>query len=642
MAPQHRETARHAAALARDGLAHHRDGRPEDAERLYREALALRADEPDALHGLGVLALAGGRSGLAIALIGRAIRARPETALYYVNLGSALHDQGHVEEARAALQVAVLRDPDDPRAHLGLALALARLGRAADAADAAGQAILRDPAHGTPATLIPGASALQGRLRLESGDVEPALGLLRAAAAEAPDAPEAWHALGAALGGTGRLAEAEAAFRRTAALVPDDPAALANLGGVLFELNRLDEALAALRQAAAAGPATAATRSNLGLVLMALGHLPEAEQELARAAALAPAADGVRINRGSVLAELGRHEEAEACLLAVEAGATASPLDRARARFNRATVLLATGRRAEGWAAFEARRTLIPPPPTTLPDWDGGPLPDGAVLLLHAEQGLGDAIQFLRYVGIAASRAPVRLVLPDALRRLAGGLASPRCTIAGPSEPTPPDCVAQASLLSLPHLLRLDHAPPPEPALAAAPPPPVADGSLRVGLCWAGNPGYRFDRRRSLRLEQLAPLAGLPGIRFVSLQQGEAAGQPAPPGLDMIQPPTPPHDLADTAALIAGLDLVVSVDTAIAHLAGALGGPVWLLNRFGGDWRWQPGWQDEAGRSRWYPGLRQFRQPAPLPPDQAWASTIAELAGALSELAGGPLAHAEK
>ena len=632
MAPQHRETARRAAALARDGLAHHQAGRPDEAGRLYREALALRADEPDALHGLGVLALAGGRSGLAIAHIGRAIRARPETALYYVNLGSALLDQGHHEEARAALRVAVLRDPDDPRAHLALALALQRLGRPADAADAAGQAIRRDPAHGTPATLVPGASALLGRLRLEAGDIEPALGLLRAAAAEAPDVPEAWHALGAALGRLGRLAEAEAAFRRTAALAPDDPAALANLGGVLFELNRLDEALAALERAAAAGPATAATRSNLGLVLMALGHLPEAERELARAAALAPAADGVRINRGSVLAELGRYEEAEACLLAVEAGATASPLDRARARFNRATVLLAIGRGAEGWAAFEARRALIPPPPTTLPDWDGGPLPDGAVLLLHAEQGLGDAIQFLRYVGIAASHAPVRLVLPDALRRLAGGLASPRCTIAGASEPTPPGCVAQASLLSLPHLLRLDHAPPPGPALAAAP-PPVADGSLRVGLCWAGNPGYRFDRRRSLRLEQLAPLAGLPGIRFVSLQQGEAASQPAPPGLDLVPPPTPLHDLADTASLIAGLDLVVSVDTAIAHLAGALDRPVWLLNRFGGDWRWQSGWQDGTGRSLWYPRLRQFRQPAPLPPDQAWASTIAELARALFELA---------
>ncbi len=635
MAPQHRETARRAAALARDGLIHHQAGRPDEAERLYREALALRADEPDALHGLGVLALAGGRSGLAIALIGRAIRARPETALYYVNLGNALRDQGHVEEARAALQVAVLRDPDDPRAHLGLALALQRLDRAADAAAAAGQAIGRDPAHGTPATLVPGASALLGRLSLEAGDVEPALGLLRAAAAEAPDTPEAWHALGAALGGLGRLAEAEAAFRRTAALVPDDPAALANLGGVLFELNRLDEALTALRQAAAAGPATAATRSNLGLALMALGHLPEAEQELARAAALAPEADGVGINRGSVLAELGRYEEAEACLLAVETGATSSPLDRARARFNRATVLLATGRRAEGWAAFEARRMLIPPPPTTLPDWDGEPLPDGTTLLLHAEQGLGDAIQFLRYVAPAAARAPVRLVLPDGLRRLAGCLASPRCTIAGPSEPTPLGCVAQASLLSLPHLLRCDRVPPPGPCLATATPPSVADGPLLVGLCWAGNPGYRFDRRRSLRLEQLAPLAGLPGIRFVSLQQGEAASQLAPLGLEMIQPPMPLHDLADTAALIAGLDLVISVDTAIAHLAGALDRPVWLLNRFGGDWRWQSGWQDGTGRSLWYPRLRRFRQPAPLPPDQAWIPVIAELGAALAEFAHG-------
>ncbi len=636
MAQQQRGTIRQAAALAREGLARHQDGAPDEAERLYRQALELRADEPDALHGLGVLALAAGRSGVAIAFIGRAIRARPETALFYVNLGNALRDQGHLEEARAALQVAVLRDPDDPRAHQGLGLALRRLGRPAEAAAAVGRAIRRDPAHGTPATLVPGASALLGCLRLEAGEVEPAFGLLRAAAAEAPDAPEAWHALGAALGGAGRLPEAEAAFRRTAALVPGDPAALANLGGVLFELNRMDEALAALRRAVAAGPATAATRSNLGLVLMALGLLPEAERELARAAALAPEADGVRINRGSVLAELGRYGEAEDCLAAVEAGATATPLDRARARFNRATVLLATGRRAEGWAAFEARRALIPPPSTTLPDWDGEPLPEGATLLLHAEQGLGDAIQFLRYVGPASRRAPVRLVLPDVLRRLADCLASPRCVIAGPAEPVPPGCAAQASLLSLPHLLRQDGPPPSAPYLAASARPPAFDGQLRVGLCWAGNPGYRFDRRRSLRLDQLAPLAGLPGIGFVSLQQGDAAAQPAPPGLALAAAPPPPHDLADTAALIAGLDLVVSVDTAIAHLAGALGRPVWLLNRHGGDWRWQSGWQDEAGRSLWYPRLRQFRQPADLPPERAWAPVVAELAATLSKLARQP------
>ncbi len=629
MAQQHREARR----LAAEGLAHHEAGRLDAADRLYREALAMRPDEPDALHGLGVLALGGGRSGLAIALIGRAIRARPEAALPYVNLGHALREQGHLEEARAALQVAVLRDGDDPRAHLGLAVALDSLGRQAEAAAAAALAIARDPGHGTPATAVPGASALLGRLRLAAGDVEPALGLLRAATGEAPDSALAWHAIGAALGGVGRLDDALAAFRRTAALAPDDPAALANLGGVLFELNRLDEAQVALRRAVAAGPATAATRSNLGLVLMAQGCLPEAERELAAAATMAPQADGVLVNRGSVLAELGRYEEAEACLRIVEARTAPDTADHARARFNRATVLLATGRGTEGWATFEARRALIPPPPTALVDWDGGALANGATLLLHAEQGLGDAIQFLRYVPLAAARVPVRLVLPEPLLRLAACLASLRCTVAGPAEPVPPGCVAQASLLSLPHLLRLDGAPPSAPYLIVPAPPPAQGlgGRLAVGLCWAGNPGYRFDRRRSLRLEQLAPLADVPDIAFVSVQAGTAATETPPPGLDLIRPPAPLHDLADTAALIAGLDLVISVDTAIAHLAGALGRPTWLLNRYGGDWRWQDGWRDRTGRSLWYPRLRQFRQEMPLPPDKAWPPTIAALAEVLRE-----------
>ena len=635
--PPSRGAIRQAASLSAAGLAYHGAGRLADAERLYRDALALRADEPDALHGLGVLFLAAGRSGLAIALIGRAVRVRPDAATYHVNLAHALRDQGHVEEARAAARVAVLRDPDDPRGHLALALALEALKRGPEAIAAAADAVRHDPAHGTSATTVPGASALLGRLHLHAGEADPALRFLRAAAAETPGSAAAAHALAAALGALGRTNEAAVAFERVVALAPDDPAAWANLGGALFELNRLDEALAALRCAVAAGPASAATRSNLALVLMALGRLPEAERELAQAAATAPEADGILINRGSILADLGRHDEAEHCLLVVEARTDPRSIDHARARFNRATVLLATGRHAEGWAAFEARRVLVPPPPTALPEWDGQPLPDNGAVLLHAEQGLGDAIQFLRYVTQAAFRAPVHLALPDALLRLADCLRSPRCTLAGPSDPVPLDCVAQASLLSLPHLLRLGSVPPAVPYLAARKDAPtlVTDGRLAVGLCWAGNPGYRHDRRRSLRLEQLAPLADVPGIALVSLQAGAAAAQPAPPGLNLVRPP-PPRDLADTAAVIAGLDLVISVDTAIAHLSGALGRPTWLLNRSGGDWRWQGDWQDGIGHSLWYPALRQFRQSTVLPPEQAWPPVIATLVEALARR-GGPV-----
>ncbi len=583
-----------------------------EAEILYREALSVQPDHADSLHGMGVLARIGGRSDLGVAFIGRAVRARPEVAHYYIDLGQALAELGHAEEARAALQVAVLREPDDPRAHVALATTLERLGR-----------------------------------------FDEAIASRRTATSLAPDDAQSWHQLGALLGRLGRLAEAEAAFRRTVALLPEDAGALANLGGLLFERHQLDEAGTLLRQAAATGTPSPATLSNLGLVLMAQGDVVEAERQLGRAAELAPAEDAILVNRGSVLTDLGRHAEAEACFRTVETRAPAGSDHAARARFNRATVLLATAdlrgrgpddtaRLQEGWALFEARRSLVsaaaPASARQLPEWDGHTPADGAALLLHAEQGLGDAIQFLRYVPLAARLGPVVLALPAPLLGLARHFADPHCRVVPLDDPAIGSCGARASLLSLPHLLHAPAPPPFVPYLSASDEPALREfvGSLpglRVGLAWAGSPTYRFDRRRSMRLADLAPLAGVAGVSLVSLQQGAAASDVAPDGMRLVVPPAPLSDLATTAALIAELDLVVSVDTAIAHLAGALGRPVWLLNRFGGDWRWQEGGTGPDGHSLWYPSLRQFRQAEPLPPDQAWLDPVARLASALADRA---------
>ena len=593
-----RRTARQADMHAAEARRQHQAGQLDQAERLYREALAVQPDHADSLHGLGVLARGNGRNDLAVGLIGRAIAARKEVAHYYIDLGLALRDLGHAEEARAAFQVAVLRDPDDPRGHAGLALALETLGRLDDA-----------------------------------------VASLRIAVTLAPDDAQFWHRLGADLGTLGRLEEAEAAFRRTVALLPDDPSALANLGGLLFERNSLDEAADLLRQATRAGTPTAATLSNLGLVLMAKGELVEAERLLGEAANLAPGEDAILVNRGSVLVDLGRFGDAEACFEAVEARSASGSDIAARARFNRATVLLATAgtdRLEQGWALFESRRTLLPAPANSIPDWDGLALPDHAPLLLHAEQGLGDAIQFLRYVTLASSRARIVLALPDALFGLAACLASDRCRPVRLQDPATRLCVAQASLLSLPYLLGQSAVPPFEPYLKASSDAAASwrdwVGSLaglKVGLSWAGSPFYRFDRRRSLPLAALAPLGAVPGVSFISLQQGEAARENPPDCMVLARPPVPLADLGETAALIEQLDLVVSVDTAIVHLAGALGRPVWLLNRFGGDWRWQRGFTGSDGRSLWYPSLRQFRQQEPLAPSLAWQDPIARLAEAL-------------
>lgn len=607
--------------LADAATSRHRDGDLDEAERLYRQALSLDPALPDGLHGLGLLALGRGLPAQAIALIGRAVAARPEIALYTLNLGLALHAKGHLEEARAALHVAALRDPIDARAHAGLAAVLDQLGRHDEAVAAARTALDRAPPGATP----PGMSALLGRSALRDGDWQDAVRRLSDAVGEAPSDAGAWHGLAVAHAALGHAAGAERCFRQVAELLPDDAAALANLGARLFENNRLDEALVLLRRSVGRGAPTAETLSNLGLVLLALGHLREAERALADSARKAPDQPGIAVNHGTALLELGRTEEAERIFADVETR-FAGTIDAARARFDRATLLLAAGRFREGWQAFEARRTVLGGPAASLPDWNGGPLASGR-LLIEAEQGLGDIIQFLRFVTLAMRRAQVSLAVPQALIRIARQALPADCVVITKGEPAS-GCIARAGLLSLPLLLGLDRPLWTGPYLHAATDgvmPGPADGA--IGVCWAGSPDYRFDRRRSLSLAQLAPLSRC-GRTFVALQQGDAADQPTPPGLRLARPRLPP-DLADTAALIATLDLVITVDTAIAHLAGALGRPVWLLNRFGGDWRWQDGNLAADGTSLWYPSLRVFRQPAPLPPELAWEATIANVADAL-------------
>ena len=593
---------------------------------MYRAALALAPGQARSLHGLGCLAHEAGRADVAIGLIGQAVAAAPSVAHYTLSLGLALLDRGHAEEARAALHVAVLRDPGDPRAHRALAQALSRLGRPAEAEASLRTALRLDPASAAAQL------SLGGVLRAR-GDDAAAAAAFGEAVRLAPDDPLAWHALASARGAAGDLTRAETAFRLVATLLPGDAAAQANLGTALFALYRLKEARDHLLRARALAPRNPATLSGLGLVLMGLGDSVEAERVLARASALAPDADAIAINHGTALAALERRDEAEAVFERVLSRDASS----AEARFNLATMLLGRGALEPGWAAFEARLGLIAPGPARgLPGWDGSPRRDGRVLI-RAEQGLGDTIQFLRWVGPAAARAGLLLELPPSMLRLVRGsrLFDPervRLLSAGEAPDAAEPCVAQASLLSLPHLLRLP-VPPPVALLTepAAPPPAPAPSGLRVGLNWAGSASYRFDRQRSMRLDQLAPLAASPGIAFVSLQQGPAAAQALRPPAGMALTVPPSGDLAATAAVIASLDLVISVDTAVAHLAGALGRPVWLLDRFGGDWRWQRGFA--SGRD-WYPTLRRFAQDAPVAGPEAWNGVVARLAAALADLAG--------
>ncbi|MBB2179092.1 tetratricopeptide repeat protein [Gluconacetobacter tumulicola] len=605
------------------------DGDRDGATSVLRAALAEAPDDPDILHGMACVARASGRPDLAIGLAGRAIAILP-AAHFHITLGCALWEGGHQEPARAALHVATLREPRDARGHAALAAVLGEMGRWGEAEASLRAALGLRPAD-TALLLDWARAAIMG----DGVGIWPRL---EASARRfvAQDAGRL-HELAVLLSERGRHGEAEILYRLVRDLCPDQGAAWANHGAVLFALNRHEEALAALEQADRLAPDVPETLNNLGLVLMALGHLPRAGEALAAARRCAPADVRIVVNDATILTDMGEVAAAERLLRGVLAEPEAARgAEGARAEFNLGTLLLARGRMAEGWRHLEARERLLPEMrwPALAP-WDGSALPHGR-LLLHVEQGVGDAIQFLRYLPSCLRRVGVVVDLPPALHRLVRtmpdpeGLIASRCVVLPDGTPVPDDVVVRCGLLSLPHLLGMAEVPPFVPYLLPPVPEGARVGAPRVGLCWAGNPAFRFDRRRSIPPQMLALLGDVGGVCFVSLQHGAAAGDPP-----FAMEPAATGDWLDTARVVAGLDLVITVDTAMAHLAGAMGRPVWLLNRFGGDWRWSaafdraeaPRWGN--GTSRWYPSLEQFRQDGPEVPACAWQASIAALRAAL-------------
>jgi hypothetical protein len=309
------------------------------------------------------------------------------------------------------------------------------------------------------------------------------------------------------------------------------------------------------------------------------------------------------------------------------------------AHFNRSLALLALGRWREAWQEYEWRweASGFPRPRLDRPEWDGKPL-GGGRLLVYTEQGFGDALQFARFASPAAERgANVILRCPPTLRALLASVPGVSSTVSA-EEPLPA-FDAHCSLLSLPRLLEVT-----KDSLPARVPYVAVDGAqlerwrglvrgagggLRVGLVWSSQPlATRIAPLKSIDLDVLAPLQDVPGARYYSLQMGEAGKQALRPGAApaMIDLTAEIRDFADTAALISSLDLVISVDTAVLHLAGALGKPVWALLQYAPDWRWYP---DEAACA-WYPTLRKYRQQR----RGDWPEVIARVARDLRSMSG--------
>jgi Tfp pilus assembly protein PilF len=544
---------------------------------------------------------------------------------------------------------------------LNRAFSLFSSGRPRDALATVTEVLKQDPKNGVALDIGGACSRKLGRLKNaedywrraltenpNNADVSNNLGILfremkRFSEAEAayrqaltiqPDYVKAYNNLGNLLYEIKRFPEAEAAFRQALLIRPDYAEACANLGIVLHDVKRFMEAEAAYQRALTIQPDHIKTLCNLGILLSGMRRFSEAEAVHRRTLAIAPGDAEAHYNLGYLLYEMQRFAEAEA---AYRRTLEIQP-DHVRGRLNLGLLLLYGGRFAEGWPLYEARydeknsSTGARRAAVDYPQWQGERLTDKSIVI-HCEQGFGDSIQFVRYLPLlkATGARHITLICTPPLRALFDGVDGAD-TVLTPSEmASMPVHDYWAFLLSLPlHLATtLDSIPNTFPYVR-----PVTDrvhawktrlpaSNPRIGLVWKGSPTHGNDRNRSLpSLGTLAPLWVVPGITWVSLQkgQGEDEAITPPPEQPLTHLGTDIKDFADSAAIIAQLDLVICVDTAIAHLAGALGKPCWvLLPRVGTDWRWL----EDRTDSPWYSATtRLFRQRDP----DAWTDTILEVA----------------
>jgi tetratricopeptide (TPR) repeat protein len=451
-----------------------------------------------------------------------------------------------------------------------------------------------------------------------------------------PDHADALHLLGLIALETGRNQRAADLIRRSIMANRDNAAAHRDLGAGLAALHRHDEAVESYDRAIALRPDEAEVYYNRGNSLWDLKRPEDAVASYDRAIALKPDYTKAHINRGNGLQALDRHEEA----IASYERALALQPDAIEVRFNQGLCRLAMGDYEHGWKQFEVRWRAGPPylkPDLPGPAWTGDFSIDGKTILILAEHGLGDALQFCRYLPLLAGRAEVVLEVPRPLRRLLEQLPGVSRVIVSGEEPRP-RYDAWTPMMSLPLAFRTTLATVPcqVPYLHADPERSArwrdrleALAGRKIGLVWAGsarpeNPdAHAVDQRRSMALQDFATLSAIPGINLISLQKGEPARQARSPpaGMTLHDWTDELDDFADTAALVEALDLVISVDTSVVHLAGALGKPVWVLNRYDQCWRWLRDRTD----SPWYPTARLFRQQAP----GDWSAVIRDVAEAL-------------
>ena len=618
------------------GWEHQRAGRVADAEACYRRFLAGQPNHAEGWAVLGALAFQQGNLDEAIRCYLRSLALKPGSVDVLTSLGAAYALKRDFAAAEQALQQAIAVRPPFIEAYRNLGHALRDQGKFAEAAQAYQQARMLRPDD------INVLGNLGSALR-EANRAAEAVGPLVEAVRLAPKDIYLHQLLGYSLAATKRFDEAEAVFRRAVVLDPTDANSYCGLGFVQRGAKRLDEAEASCREAIRLNPELVGAHQNLGDVLLDLNHWDEAVACYATALEIYPNLPDVHNNVGLALGRTGRHEDA---VRAYDRALAINPNHHA-ARKNRAMLKLLLGDYVEGFAEYESRWQCsgFVRPNFAQPVWKGESIA-GKTILLIAEQGLGDTIQFIRFAPkVKALGATVVFNCLKPLLKLFSNF--PGIDVLIPEGEPLPSFDVYISLLSLAAIFRpsLEEIPGilPIPYLHADPQlvecwrdrlGSRAPGELRVGIFWQGSPVHPGDRFRSAPLEALLPLAAVPGVKLYSLQKNHGVEQIATvagrlPLLDFggeLDRESGPFQ--DSAALMSLLDVMITIDSAPVHLAGALGVPTWLALSSDSDWRWLAGRED----SPWYPTVRIFRQPAL----HNWNDVFQRMAQALAELAASP------
>jgi tetratricopeptide (TPR) repeat protein len=594
----------HAAARHVLGLLAHQAGDHAGAIALIRQAIALNPAHVECHFNLGIIFTKLGQRAEAIECYRQALRLHPNHAMAQNNLGNLLREQGQLEEATQCYREAVRISPHSAAAAFNLANALGILGQNAEAALYYRQVIANDPENVAAHNNL-------GVIYKNQGQLEEAAQCYRQALRLNPQHAGAHNNLGLVLVEQQQLSEGIECYRQALRFDPLLADAHFNLGNALGAQGRMAEAAECYRQALKINPQLAGAHNYLGIALMEQGQLAEAARCYRQALRLDPDHALVHQNLSVALMHMGLLPEA---VEHNERGLRLQP-GHGPGLWQRSVLRLLKGEYETGWRDYEQRWTLPDKvlPSFQRPRWDGSALA-GKTILVYAEQGLGDTIQFVRYLPMVKERGgTVLFQCPRALLGLCNGIRGVDQLV--PVGMALPSYDVQVALLSLPGIFgtTLSTIPATAPYLYADPHlaeywrtemEPLA--GFKVGIAWQGNPKNSVDRFRSLALTRFRPLARVRGVHLVSLQVGPGTDQLAAASFPVtdLGSKLDPGSLGDLAAVMANLDLIVSVETAVAHLAGALAAPVWTLLPLVPDWRWL---LDRAD-SPWYPTMRLFRQ----------------------------------